>query len=201
MYTCDYELFLWLNFDGGALLDKIMVAISTPTTWSWLYVMLLYLAWRGGGWRGVLLYLVAVAGAMGLSDMIAGIFKHSGLLGDLWASFPARLRPMHTPELQGLVHSVKVGGQYGTVSAHAATMVSLAVVTAPIMRRRWLTIVLWSVVVLTSYSRIYLAYHFPIDIALGAMTGLISGYLMLLLYRYAAKRWLSEQNQGEEQEQ
>ena len=127
MYTFDYPLFLLLNFDGGPVMDTLMKVISTPASWAWLYILILWLVWRKSGWRGALLFLVLVAAAVGLSDLIAGIFKHSGLLKNLWPSFPARLRPMYTPELEGQVHVVKQGGMYGTVSAHAATMVSMAV--------------------------------------------------------------------------
>ena len=101
MYTFDYDLFLWLNFDGGAVMDFVMKTISTPASWAWLYLLILYLVWRKAGWRHTLLFLAMVGAAVGLSDMIAGIFKHTGLLGDVWPSFPVRLGPMHTPELEG----------------------------------------------------------------------------------------------------
>ena len=102
MYTFDHELFLALNFDGGPVVDRIMVLCSTPAAWAWLYILMLWLVWRRGGWRALLLFAAAAAAALGLADVVAGIFKHSGLLGGLWPSFPARLRPMHTPELEGL---------------------------------------------------------------------------------------------------
>lgn len=193
MYTFDHPLFLWLNFDGGALLDKLMLAISTPAVWSWLYVLILYIVWRGFGWRGVLIFLVAAGGAVALGDMISGIFKHTGLLKNLWPSFPARLRPMHTPELEGLVSNIlRQGGQYGTVSGHAATMTALAVIAIPAIARRWFTCLMTAVVVLVCYSRIYLGYHFPMDIALGVVTGLVSGAVALLLYRWGVRRWISK---------
>ena len=138
-YTFDYPLFLWLNFDGGAVMDKIMVGISTPAVWAWLYILILYMVHRNYGWRGVIFFLVCAAIAVGLGDMISGIFKHSGPLKHLWASFPARLRPMHTPELEGLVHTVRGyrGGNYGTVSAHAATITSVAMFSSLLIRRWW----------------------------------------------------------------
>ena len=192
-YTFDHPLFLWLNFDGPAALDSTMLAISTPAVWSWLYILILYMVWRGYGWRGVALFVVAAAAAVGLSDMIAGIFKHTGLLKNLWAEFPARLRPMYTPELDGLVSNVlKKGGQYGTVSGHAATMMSMAVIAIPTISRRWFTWLMCCVVALVCYSRIYLGYHFPVDIALGLMTGLVSGAVALLLYRWGVRRWISK---------
>jgi undecaprenyl-diphosphatase len=121
--------------------------------------------------------------------MIAGIFKHTGLLGDVWPSFPVRLRPMHTPELEGLVHVIKQGGLYGTVSAHAATMVSLAIPSIAIISRRWFSWLMIVAVVLICYSRIYMAYHFPMDIALGIITGAISGFVALWLYRLISSKW------------
>ena len=188
MYTFDYPLFLLLNFDGGPVMDTLMKVISTPAAWAWLYILILWLVWRRSGWRGALLFLVLMAAAVGLSDLIAGIFKHSGLLKNLWPSFPARLRPMYTPELEGQVHVVKQGGMYGTVSAHAATMVSMAVLAIGTIGRRWFTWLMVASVVVICYSRIYMAYHFPVDIALGAMVGLVSGGSMMALYRALERR-------------
>lgn len=188
MYTFDYPLFLLLNFDGGPVMDTLMKVISTPAAWAWLYILILWLVWRKSGWRGALLFLVLVAAAVGLSDLIAGIFKHSGLLKNLWPSFPARLRPMYTPELEGQVHVVKQGGMYGTVSAHAATMVSMAVLAIGTIGRRWFTWLMVASVVVICYSRIYMAYHFPVDIALGVVVGLVAGGSMLALYRALERR-------------
>lgn len=194
MYTFDYDLFLWLNFDGGVVMDTFMKYVSTPLTWLWLYLLIPYLVWRNYGWRCALLFLAVVAAAVGLSDMIAGIFKHSGLLANLWPSFPVRLRPMHTPELEGLVHVIKQGGRYGTVSAHAATMVAMAIPSIAIISRRWFTWLMVIVVVMICYSRIYMAYHFPVDIALGAVTGAIAGGVALSVYRLICKSKLHPQH-------
>lgn len=187
MYTFDHPMFLALNFDGGAVMDKIMILFSTPAFWAWLYLIILWLVWKRHGWRGVLIFVVAAAVAVGISDMVAGIFKHTGLLKNLWSDFPARLRPMHTPELEGLIHVVKQGGQYGTVSAHAATMFSLLMLSAPIIKRAWFGWMMATTVVATCYSRIYLAYHFPMDILLGAFTGLVAGGAAVLLFKLAMK--------------
>ncbi len=188
MYTFDYPLFLALNFDGGVVMDKIMVLFSTPLFWVWLYMIMLWLVWRKYSWQGVLLFLVAAAVAAGISDMVAGIFKHTGLLKNLWSDFPARLRPMHTPELEGLIHVVKQGGKYGTVSAHAATMFSVLILSTTTIRRAWFGWMMGLAVVAICYSRIYLAYHFPMDILLGALTGLVAGGVASVLFNIAIKR-------------
>lgn len=194
-YTFDYPLFLWLNFDGGPAMDKAMLWASTPAVWSWLYALILFLVWRRYSWRGVLLLLVAAGVAVGLSDLVAGIFKHSGPLKNLWPSFPARLRPMHTPTLEGQVSNIlRVGGEYGTVSAHAATMVSMAVVAIAAIGRRWFAWLMVAAVVAICYSRIYLGYHFPVDIALGAATGLATGGVGLAIFKVGAWRIRRREN-------
>ncbi len=181
--TWDHSIFLWLNFDGGAFLDGLMTLISGKVTWLPLYIFLLFLVWRKGGWRSVGLFALCVIAAVGLSDIIAGIFKHSGLLKHVWESFPPRLRPMHTPEMEGLIHKIGGGGRYGTVSAHAATTTSVAIISALVLRYRRLTIALTIWVLAVSYSRIYLAFHFPQDILLGWAVGAVCAIPPYLLYR------------------
>ena len=189
MYTFDYPLFLWLNFDGGAVMDRIMLLASTPAVWIWLYLLILYIVWRKNGWRGVVFFLVAASIAVVLGDMISGMFKHTGLLKNLWASFPARLRPMYTPELEGLVHVIKEGGRYGTVSGHAATMTAITMLAISAVERRWFTWLMLSVLLIVCYSRIYLAYHFPVDIGLGMVTGLVAGAVGLIPFLWARRKW------------
>ncbi len=177
----DTNLFLALNFDGGTFLDTVMTIISGKVTWTPLYIALLYAVWRKGGWRAVAIFFLCAVAAVGLADMVAGIFKHTGPLKHLWESFPVRLRPMHTPALEGLVHTVKGGGQYGTVSAHAATTASVAIIAGWNLRNRVISalLVLW--VVAVSYSRIYLGYHFPQDILLGWLTGAVCAVIPLFV--------------------
>ena len=121
---------------------------------------------------------------MGISDMLCGIFKHTGLLKNLWADFPARNRPMFDVAVRDLAHVVSYAhGPYGTVSAHAATTAAMGILSALALRKRWYSLTIAAIVLLISYSRIYLACHFPQDIALGLAVGLISGGAMYLLWR------------------
>lgn len=188
-YTFDHNLFLWLNFDGGEFFDSLMLAASNPLAWSWLYVLILYFVWRYSGWKGVAMFIVVAGLALGLSDLIAGIFKHSGPLKHVWAEFPARLRPMHTPELQDAIHFVTRGGKYGTVSAHAATTMALAVVSSTFVRRWWMIVAMVAMTLIICYSRIYLAYHFPFDILLGLITGLCSIGISIYIVKGATWCW------------
>lgn len=156
-------------------MDTLMTAISGVLMWLPLYALIIYIVWLRYSWRGVVALIVAIGIAMGLADIIAGIFKHSGPLKHLWEEFPVRLRPMFNTLLND-VHVVSFKhGEFGTVSAHAATIVSLVVLTSKIIRLRWFTWLMIGVAVVVCYSRIYLACHFPQDILIGATLGVASG--------------------------
>lgn len=190
--TWDYPLFEMLNFDGGATLDSLMSAISGIVMWIPLYLLILYMVWRRWSWRGVVALILAVALALGLADLLAGIFKHSGPLKNLWPDFPARLRPMFSEGLSDVNIPSTNHGRYGTVSAHAATIVSLSIISAYAIHRRWFSWIIAMVAIAICYSRIYLACHFPQDILLGAALGVVTATLGILVFRAIAgknKRW------------
>ena len=210
MYTFDHDLFLALNFDGGPQLDRIMLALSGTTMWLPLYALILWLVWRRTGWRGLAVFTAAMIAALALSDMVSGIFKHNGLLGGLLPGFEPRPRPMFTPSLEGLditpdslralrraamphdwavhVPPEAVSGMYGTVSAHAATIVALAVLACGAIRRRWFTGLMVVCSVVICYSRIYLGKHFPMDLVWGTLVGAALGYAALRAYRRLIRR-------------
>ncbi|HIW65879.1 MAG TPA: phosphatase PAP2 family protein [Candidatus Alistipes intestinipullorum] len=205
MHDLDQRLFLLLNFDGGPVWDRVMLTVSGTAMWIPLYALILWLVWRKVGWRGTLLFLVLMAAAVGLADLVAGIFKHTGLLGDLLPSFEPRLRPMFTPSLEGLdispdslaairraalpgdwaVHVPReaVAGRFGTVSAHASTIVALTVLSATVIRRQWFTLLVALCAVAICYSRIYLAKHFPMDLVWGALVGAALGLAAWAIFR------------------
>lgn len=184
MYTFDHDLFLALNFDGGKVMDTMMEIVSGTLMWIPLYIFILLWALRKYGWRSALAYLVCLVLAIGLADMLCGIFKHTGLLKDVWESFPVRPRPMFDSAVRDLAHVPSYAhGPYGTVSAHAATVVALAWVSGLMIRRKWYDWFIAVAVVLICYSRIYLACHFPMDILLGSIVGTITGVAMYFLWR------------------
>ncbi len=182
--TFDHDLFLWLNFDGGAFMDSLMTAISGTLMWIPLYLLIAWLVWRKEGWKGVGAFIICLALAMGLADMLCGIFKHSGLLKHVWESFPVRHRPMFDVAVRDMAHVVSYRhGAFGTVSAHAATTCALALISSLVIRRKWFSWMILGIVILISYSRIYLACHFPLDILLGWIVGTVTGFAMWLLWR------------------
>jgi undecaprenyl-diphosphatase len=186
--TWDWGLFEFLNFDGPAWLDSTMTKVSGMMVWIPLYVLIIYLVWRRYSWRGIIAFIVALGAAILIADLVAGIFKHQGPLKDLWASFPARLRPMHTPEgIDFATNGYYTKNLYGTVSGHTSTIVAIALLSSVVVRREWFTALMVCVTLLICYSRIYLACHFPQDILLGAMVGIVAAVIGVLLFKYGLR--------------
>ena len=205
MYDFDHQLFLDLNFDGGPCMDRLMLTVSGTAMWLPLYALILWLVWRRSGWRGVIVFTALMIAALALADMVSGMFKSNGVLGGLLPGFEPRWRPMFTPSLEGLeiapdslralrmagtpgdwtvhVPVEAVSGRYGTVSAHAATIVALTVLSAAAIRRRWFTALMLFCTVLICYSRIYLGKHFPMDLVWGTLVGAALGWAAYLAYR------------------
>ena len=183
--TWDWGLFEMLNFDGPEWLDTALKIISGIKVWIPLYILIIYMVWRRYSWRGLCAFVVAMGVAIGMADIVSGIFKHQGILADVWASFPARLRPMHTPEgLEFFSNGYYTGNLYGTVSGHSATIWAIALLSAATIRRKWFTTLMVVVALLVCYSRIYLACHFPQDILLGAGVGVLSGLCGLVIFNF-----------------
>jgi len=179
----DRQLLLLLNFDGGGALDSVFWFASRKAVWIPLYALIIWLMYRKAGWRRTLLAVAMIALAVVLTDQIANIFKYN----------TPKLRPTHTDAISHMVHTVNGyrGGLYGTVSAHAATTLSIAAISACIIGSRTYTVLIFMWVIFVSYSRIYLGVHFPMDILLGFIDGAVVSAVMILLQKYLTKKFPS----------
>ncbi|WP_247235147.1 phosphatase PAP2 family protein [Telluribacter sp. SYSU D00476] len=183
LVQADQQLFLALNGLHTPWADRIMEFFTYKFTWIPMYLFLIYVLVREFRKQSIGILLTIIA-AIGLADQIAsGLFK----------PYFARLRPCHDPEIGSLVHVVDgCGGQYGFVSSHAATAFALALSVQVLTGGRlkgagWLY--LWAVIY--SFSRIYVGVHYPADITVGALVGILSGAVCILIYKNVLQQKLS----------
>lgn len=165
----DEQLFLYLNGQHQDWLDSLMFAVTGKLIWVPLYAFFIYLIIKKFDKSSVWV-LAGVGLAILIADQTA-----SGLM----KPFFERLRPCHDPRWEGLMYNYGgCGGMYGFVSSHAANTFALAIYLNLVLRRYytglgWLF--LWAAVI--SFSRVYLGVHYPMDIVVGGIVGLISGWL------------------------
>ena len=171
----DEQLFLILNRMHDSWMDPVMWLFSKTEASIPLYVFLLfhiYKAYREKTW-GILL-------SVGLLILLTDQFTSS-----LMKPFFERLRPSHEPALEGMVHIVNgySGGTYGFASSHAANTFGIAMFLSCLFKKEkpWINwLFLWAAFV--SYTRIYLGVHYPGDILVGALIGVMFGWLVFKLY-------------------
>jgi undecaprenyl-diphosphatase len=151
-------------------LDTLMIFFSHKWMPIPIYAFLLYLLYKHLAWKNLLFIVVpALVVTISLADYTSsGIFKP-------WI---ARLRPCYA--IDGLHLPNGCGGQFGFFSSHAANSFAVATLIFMLLKdkqKHILTILLcWAVPV--SFSRIYLSVHYPSDILVGCICGILYGLLV-----------------------
>jgi undecaprenyl-diphosphatase len=185
----DDKLFLYLNSLHVSWMDRVMTLITDMWVWMPLYLLLIYWIVKSYGrrWWWIILAVIVV------------VFCSDQLSSHVCKPIFQRLRPCHNAAFQDLIHlpKGKAGGQYGFVSSHAANTFSIAVFLIMALRkfRPWpaILLILWAV--LSSYSRIYIGYHYPGDIFCGTLLGILVGLILWKVFQNVIlkKALLSEQ--------
>lgn len=187
----DKELLLYFNGFHASWLDPVMILATKTIFWLPLYLVIVYLIIRFKQWD-TFYFLVGIALCIVLTDQITSGFMKP---------FFARLRPSHEPSLEGLLHIVNNyrGGQFSFASGHAANTFGVATFIFMLFRGRyhWMSaIFLWAA--LMSYTRIYLGVHYPGDIVVGALIGILCGWISyrfsLLIMEYIKKKKLKTED-------
>ena len=178
----DSQLFLFLNGLHADWLDPIMIAITQMWVWLPIYLFLIYLTVKQYGKRCWLLFL-AVGLVVLCSDQLS-----SHVCKPLFH----RLRPCYNVDFQDLISLPKgmAGGHYGFVSSHAANTFAIGTFLTAALRKntKWIGWLLFMWAFLSSYSRIYIGYHYPGDILCGAVLGTLIGLIVWKLYQILEKR-------------
>lgn len=172
----DINLLLGINNLGAEWMDPFWLFLSGKTTWLPLYIFLLANLYFTYDLKSFVIAVLGVALVVVMADQGANLFKYG----------VARLRPCHNEEIKDSLRMIKsCGGQFGFFSAHASNTFAIAVLfnyylANFFVRKRYILITWASIVAL---SRVYLGVHFPSDIIVGALFGVASASLIILLIR------------------
>jgi undecaprenyl-diphosphatase len=142
-----------------------MTIMSMKYVWIPLYAFVLFLIYKKYEFKKTLILILFFILIIVLSDQSSVHF---------FKNVFQRLRPCYNPDIESIVHTVKLpGGRFGFVSSHASNAFSFAFLSQFLLKNRIYTIVIFIWACIVSYSRIYLGVHYPGDILGGALLAFI----------------------------
>ncbi|WP_317898697.1 phosphatase PAP2 family protein [Aurantibacillus circumpalustris] len=168
----DRILFLKINALHTPLLDTFMWHMSESWHTYLAVIVVAYAFYKKFSPKRALEFVVGCAIVVACANMSSDAVKYG----------VQRYRPTHNLEIKTQVHIVNdySGGKYGFFSSHAANTFGL--ITFIFFCVNWIRIrfklLLFAYPIIISYSRIYLGVHYPSDIFIGMLDGLLFGMLV-----------------------
>ena len=168
----DKELLIFLNNLGSEPWDALWLAITNQLNWAALFVLIIYLTIKSFGWKLGGFMVLSMIILVAFSDQFTNFVKHSTI----------RLRPINDPEIKDFLRTLIRPQSYSFMSGHATTSTFFSVFVVLLLKERFKYIYLILFFpLLFSYSRLYLGVHFPIDVSVGIVVGVLfaNGYFFL----------------------
>lgn len=180
--TLDQRFFLLLNSFNATWLNEFMSFISGYVVWIPLMFFIFILSFKKIGMKHTFLFaFFCILVIIACDATSSSIIKNS----------VSRLRPCRDPHLTDLIYSFgqKCGGKYGFVSSHAANafgLILFAIRSLSFKTRD--ALLLLTIPVLISFSRIYLGVHYPGDIAGGILVALLWSWVFAEMFKSYLRR-------------
>lgn len=181
----DTELFLFLHQHRVEAISPVMVILSSYITWIIIFLAVSYFMIKRDNVWGFRASVFSLLG-IGVNSFINHILKE----------IIARPRPTFNEEIKHLVDAL---GYYETnysfFSAHSSNSFCFAMFVAFYFKNVYIriTVILWAILV--AYSRIFVGQHYPLDIFIGSIFGMLTGYLSYLAFhKYKHHSLLKKEN-------
>jgi undecaprenyl-diphosphatase len=168
----DKELFVFLNALGNENWDTFWMTLTNQFSWIPLYILFFYLIFKSLGWKKGLALVLLTAVMVTFSDQLTVFIKNSF----------QRFRPNRDPSINEFIRILKNNKSFSFVSGHATTSTAVSLFMHLTLKKYYRYTVLFFIwPILFSYSRIYIGVHFPIDVTVGAVLGILIGMVFYKL--------------------
>lgn len=170
----DREAFIYLNSFGSETYDVLWSAITTFSNWTPLFLLIIFLLFfRNHREQGFWMLLSFISMLLVLTAVIF-----------LTKEFVGRLRPNNDETINLLIRIVRQPSDYSFFSGHAATSFGIATLAVLFLRKRFPLIhLIWIYPILFSFSRIYLGVHYPSDIIVGTLVGMLFAWIFYRMHQ------------------
>jgi len=169
----DRDTFVYFNNLGIEDYDIFWTTITDFRTWIPLFLTFIALIFWKYQKREALFVLLTVIATI----LFVGAFT------DITKFYVARLRPNNTAEINTLIRILKSPTTYSFFSGHAASSFSITTIMVLFLRKRfkwcWLFYI-WPFIF--AASRIFVGVHYPIDIIVGTLAGILSAVFFYRVY-------------------
>ena len=172
----DSQILLSINGLNSPSLDYFMWMISSPYFGIPFYIFFLIVLVKTKNYKEVIVCFVLLLVVVGLADLTAKYcFKE----------FFQRYRPTHNINLKEQLHIVNNyrGGKYGFISSHACNMFASSFLFYQFIKIKYRRSIwfLFSWALIIGYSRVYLGVHYPSDVLVGGMVGIVIAQILYYL--------------------
>lgn len=175
----DTLVFKWIHLSlANGFFDQVLPFIREKINWIPLYVVIIALVIRKLRWNGVW-FIVALCLAVLVADQFS-----AQLVKPLFE----RLRPCNEPSLAPIIRSiVHCGSGYSFISSHATNHFALAFLFNWFFNEKVYKVgnlfYWWSGAI--AFAQVYVGVHYPSDVIVGGIFGILIGKGVLYLYKSA----------------
>ena len=186
--SLDVTVLSWFNDSHSLWLDVLATYLTAGWTWLPLYIALFILVMKN---NETIQQVGLVMGCTLLALILAG-----GVDNLVVKPLVARPRPSSDPIIKYMVDVVAGyrGKDFSFFSAHAANTMAIATFFIWLVRDKLLSVMLvcWSLI--NCWTRLHLGMHYPSDIVVGLVWGVISGSVAFFIIGYRRKSIISLPN-------
>lgn len=171
------NFFLLLNNNYGSVADIFFTIITFfGDGVIWAFLLLLFVKYR----KKLIVLLVS---AFILSTLFVQVSKYFIV--------PNELRPIRSIANTSSIHVVKGMEPHETSSfpsGHTTSAFCYFLIACLVINKKWILPVVFLFALLVGYSRVYLAQHFPLDVAAGMLVAIASVSFAILVQKHWSNR-------------